>query len=129
MSNIIEFIDSLLPQDRIPIFYLSIPDKTDGLLIEETGIRGQVNSFAGYKGVISSTIQLYVRCEPTSNKYKEINALLKEFYKIISSNKGLEKDGIKLLYVDQFNLTTNMRDERHNYIFSLMFSVIYKEME
>lgn len=129
MSNIIEFIDSLLPQNLIPISYLNLPPNGLGMLIEETGIRGQSHSFKGYDGVISSTIQFYVKAAPSDGRYKEIEALLKRFYKIVQSNKGLEKGNIQLLFVEPYELTTNMRDEKNNYVFSMLFSVIYKEME
>ena len=129
MSNIIEFIDSLLPQDLIPISYLELPPDGFGMLIEETGIRGQAYSFNGYDGVISSTIQFYVKTAPYDGRYKEIVALLKRFFKVVQSNKGLEKGNIKLLFVEPYELTTNLRDEKNNYVFSMLFSVIYKEME
>ena len=129
MSNILEFIDALLPQDKINIHYLELPQDEMGMLIEETSINGKIHSFAGYDGVISSLIQFYVRVEPKNNKYKEINALLKSFYKIVKNNKGLEVENIKLLHVGEFNLSPAMRDEKNNYVFSLMFPIIYKEME
>lgn len=128
MANIIELIDSLLSQDKIDIYYLELPDSVDGMLIEETGIRGRINSFKGYDGVISSTIQFYIRVKPQGNKYKEMTKLLKDFYKTVNDNLGYEYQGIKLLYVSEFDLTAGLRDNKNNYIFSLLFPVIYKEI-
>lgn len=126
--NILELIDGFLPQDILPISFLSLPQNGIGMLIEETGTRGVISSFNGYDGVISSTIQFYVRVEPTSGRYKEIDKILKQFYKLVQSGVGVEKEQIKLLYVGEFNLV-NMRDGKNNYIFSMTFPVIYKEME
>lgn len=126
--NILELIDGFLPQDQIPISFLSLPHNGYGMLIEETGATGVIGSFNGYDGVISSTIQFYVKVEPTSGKYNEINGLLKRFFRLVQSGIGIEKEQIKLLYVGEFNLV-NMRDTKNNYIFSMTFPVIYKEME
>lgn len=127
MANIIELVDSLLPQDKIDIFYLELPDGKSGMLIEETGVNGTITSFDGYKGEISSRIQFYVRADKKTIKYKYMDMLIKDFYKVVQSNVGCEKDNIKLLYVGEFTYTPNMRDEKGNYIFSLIFPVIYKE--
>ena len=127
MANIIELVDSLLPQDKIDIFYLELPDGKSGLLIEETGVNGSITSFQGYDGVISSRIQFYIRADKKSGKYADLDVLIKDFYKIVQSKMGYEKDNIKLLYVGEFTYTPNQRDEKGNYVFSLIFPVIYKE--
>lgn len=129
MANIIELIDSFLPQDIVPIYYLSLPQNTTGMLIEETGIVGEIHSFKGYDGVISSTIQFYVVVDPKNKKYSEITSILKSFYKKVQEKMGTEQESIKLLYVGSFNMTPNLRDDANNYVFSLTFPVIYKEME
>ena len=126
--NILELIDGFLPQDQLPISFLSLPQNGYGMLIEETGANGVIGSFKGYDGVISSTIQFYVKVEPISGKYNEINGLLKRFYRLVQDGIGVEKEQIKLLYVGEFNLV-NFRDAKNNYIFSMTFPVIYKEME
>lgn len=127
MANIIELIDSLLPQDKLDIYYLELPQDKSGMLIEETGVNGTITSFSGYDGVISSRIQFYVRADKKTIKYKYMDMLIKDFYKVVQSNVGCEKDNIKLLYVGEFTYTPNIRDEKGNYIFSLIFPVIYKE--
>lgn len=127
MANIIELVDSLLPQDKINIFYLELPEGKAGMLIEETGVNGSITSFKGYDGVISSTIQFYIRVDKKSGNYGNYDALIKDFYKLVQSKVGCEKDNIKLLYVGEFTYTPNLRDEKGNYIFSLLFPVIYKE--
>lgn len=128
MANIIELVDSLLPQDKIDIFYLELPDGKFGMLIEETGVSGSITSFKGYDGVISSRIQFYIRADKKSGKYANLDVLIKDFYKLVQSKMGYEKDNIKLLYVGEFTYTPNMRDERGNYLFSLIFPVKYKEL-
>lgn len=127
MSNIVEYIDALLPQDILPISYLTLPENTDGMLIEETGAIGRIDSFQGFDNVISSNIQFYARISPKSGKYKEIGGLLKQFYKKVQESKGVERDGIRLLWCDTFTLNQNIRDSQNNYIFSMIFNVIYKE--
>lgn len=129
MGNIIELIDSFLPQDIVPIYYLSLPQDTTGMLIEETGIVGEINSFKGYDGVISSTIQLYAVVNPKDKTYTKMMSILKGFYKIIQEKVGTEQEKLKLLYVGSFNMTPNLRDDANNYVFSLTFPVIYKESE
>lgn len=128
MANIIELVDSLLPQDKIDIFYLELPDGKFGMLIEETGVSGSITSFKGYDGVISSRIQFYIRADKKSGKYANLDVLIKDFYKLVQSKMGYEKDNIKLLYVGEFTYTPNQRDEKGNYLFSLIFPVIYKEL-
>lgn len=128
MANVIELVDSLLPQDKIDIFYLELPDGKSGMLIEETGVSGSITSFKGYDGVISSRIQFYIRADKKSCKYADLDILIKDFYKLVQSKMGYEKDNIKLLYVGEFTYTPNQRDEKGNYIFSLIFPVIYKEL-
>lgn len=129
MANIIELIDSVLPQDKIEIFYLELPEGKSGMLIEETGVSGNITSFDGYIGEISSRIQFYIRVDKKSGNYSNFDTLIKEFYKIVQSKVGYEKDNIELLYVDEFTYTPNQRDEKGNYIFSLIFPIIYKIKE
>ena len=129
MINILEFIDSLLPQNLLDIYFLELPKGKSGVLIEETGINGQIHSFKGFDGVISSNIQFFARVAPTDGKYKEIERLLKRFYMVVKDNEGVEQDGVKLLYVDEFRMTPIMRDEQHNYVFSLTFPITYKESD
>lgn len=127
MANIIELVDSLLPQNKVDIFYLELPEGKSGMLIEETGVSGSITSFKGYDGVISSTIQFYIRVDKKSGNYQNFDILIKDFYRLVQSKMGYEKDNIKLLYVGEFTYTPNQRDEKGNYIFSLLFPVIYKE--
>lgn len=129
MANIIELIDSFLPQDIVPIYYLSLPQNTTGMLIEETGIVGEIHSFKGYDGVISSIIQFYSVIDPKDKKYTEMTAILRGFYKKVQEKVGAKKENIKLLYVGSFNMVSNLRDKNNNYIFSLTFPIIYKESE
>lgn len=128
MGNIVELIDSLLPQDKIKIYFLELPDKVEGMLIEETDATGSITSFNGYDGVISSRIQFYIRVSAIGGKYKEMSKLIKDFYVIVQRKMDYEYDGVKLLYVGEFDLTAGFKDEKGNYIFSLMFPVIYKEL-
>ena len=127
--NILELIDSILPQNDIPIYFVDFPDSAFGLLIDESGVVGEINSFNGFDGVISSVIQFFVRVEPKNGKYREIERLLRRFYKIVQENKGIETNGVKLLYVGEFNLTPAIRDEKNNFVWSLSFPIIYKERD
>ena len=128
--NICEFVYDLLPKDRITLHLGELPqDATDDLLIEETGASGSIKSFVGYDGEIGSRVQLYAKTTPKSGAYARIDSILKDFYKIIQKAKGKEKDGIKILWVGEFNYAENMRDAKHNYVFSLDFPVIYKIKE
>lgn len=127
VNNIIEFIKALLPTD-IPIYLTEIPLGEYGLLIEESGMRGRIASFKGYDGVIQSTIQLYIRAAKGQGSYIENTKRLKDDYSIVQANKGLEVDGMKLLWVDGFELA-NFKDGKNNPCYSLLFQVIYKESE
>lgn len=126
--NILEYIDNILPQDQIDIHFLALPEGAEGLLIEEYGVNGRITNFNGFEGVTSSRIQFYARLKPNTNTYKTITSLLKSFYKLVQEQKGQTQENIKLLWVGEFSLTPAMRDEKNNYIFSLDFPVIYKEV-
>lgn len=127
VKNIIEYIKALLPTE-IPLYLNEIPLGEFGLLIEETGIRGRIASFKGYDGVIQSTIQFYIRAAKGQGSYIENTQRLKDYFKIVQSNKGLEVDGIKLLWVDGFELA-HFKDDKNNPCYSLLFQIIYKESE
>ena len=105
-----------------------MPLDSYGLLIEETGTRGRIASFKGYDGVIQSTIQFYIRAERKQGAYVGNTKTLKDYFKTVQENKGLEVDGIKLLWVEGFDLET-FKDEKGNPCYSLLFQIIYKESE
>lgn len=123
--NVIEYIKSLLPTS-IPTHLNEIPLGEFGLLIEETGINGRIDSFKGYDGVVQSTIQLYIRANRAKGSYIENMTRLKEYYKIIQANKGKEIENIRLLWVGNFTLTS-LKDDKNNPCFSMLFPIIYKE--
>lgn len=127
MKNIVEYIKDLLPTS-IPLYLKEIPLDKYGMLIEETGINGRVDSFDGYNGVIQSTIQLYIRTAKGQDSYIENTKLLKSNYKTIQKSRGKQVDCIRLIWVGGFNLSS-FKDNKNNQCYSIMFPVIYKEME
>ena len=106
MANIIELIDSFLPQDIVPIYYLSLPQNTTGMLIEETGIVGEIHSFKGYDGVISSIIQFYSVIDPKDKKYTEMTAILRGFYKKVQEKVGAKKENINYNEAEEIPITS-----------------------
>lgn len=127
VNNILEFIKALLPvSETIHLNELALDEY--GLLIEETGARGRIDSFQGYDGVISSTIQLYLRTTKSQGSYVRNTKKIKDYYKIVQENKGLENGKVKLLWVDTFTMAT-FKDSKGNSCYSILFPVIYKESE
>jgi hypothetical protein len=129
LNNIIEVIDSILPQDQITITFLEFPFEGDCLFIEETTIRGKITNFKGFDGLTTSNIQLFVRKKAKSNAYVGIITMLKGFFKLLKANEGKTFDNYEILYVDEFTISAPYKNKDGNYIISMDFPLIYKERE
>lgn len=124
--NILEFISEILPEFSYNVYFNEIPEGKAGLVISESSLSSSITSFAGWTGVVNSRIQLYLRAEKKEG-FTTLDSLMRRLYKEIKASEGIEKGGIKLLYIDEFSYIPNVRDEKGNYIFSMYFPVIYKE--
>lgn len=129
ITNILEYTKSLLPQTTtdIPIYLNQLPLNQKGLLIEESGAFGRIDSFDGYVGVIQSTIQLYIRASENAS-YTNNMGTIKRYFKLVQASKGITKDNVKLLWVGNPTFS-NGKDNQGNSYYSALFIVIYKESE
>jgi hypothetical protein len=126
--SIEEVIDCLLPQDRIDIVYVDLPDKGDILLIEESGATGQLEVLEGYEGVIESNIQFYVKKAIVQGTTVGIRQLLEEFYWLVYEQIGQTVGNYYIDNVSMFEISSSMRDKDKNIIQSLDFRIKYKRV-
>lgn len=123
--SIEEVIDSLIAHE-LDTFFIELPLETEGVLIEENNIKGSIQSFKGFDGVINSRLKLYMRVKIDGDNCKDMGSYLLSLYKQVAQAKGKEIEGIKLLYVDEPSLSSTFTTKEGNYEKSLDFSVIYR---
>ena len=126
-ANILNVIDDLLGDLGYEKYIYEIPNDKYGLVLDETGTQGKVNSFDGYCGCVSSTINMYMRRSNVDEQAEYMQNDLKAAYNKIHKNKGKTFDNFKLLYVDYPSISSLMRDKNGNFVRSLTFTLIYKQ--
>lgn len=127
MLSIVKVIKMLLPQDKINIALVDLPPEGDVLLIEESGVRGKIRTFEGYKGEVESNIQFYVRVKSKGGSYVTTRDLLESFYKVVYEHIGIIIGNYEIKYIGEYEITGAMRDKNNNLIVSMDFTIKYRK--